>query len=125
MSWLEGLSNDLISISCKRAQQTSRSQVFSPVEDAFDEIAATLLNLERQLCRAFLFRTHLARLKRIEVSGAHPSWLWGRRATCLSDLLVGEASPVHRGNRTEGNEDNEGFSSLGRTEPLLPLLSSV
>jgi hypothetical protein len=28
---------------------------FSPVEDAFDEIAATLLNLERQLCRAFLF----------------------------------------------------------------------
>jgi hypothetical protein len=40
-------------------------------------------------------------------------------------LLAGEASPVHRGNRTEGNEDNEGFSSLRRTESLLPLLSSV
>jgi hypothetical protein len=34
-------------------------------------------------------------------------------------------SNLFRGNRTEGNEDNEGFSSLGRTESLLPLLSSV
>jgi hypothetical protein len=33
---------------------------FSPVEDASDEIAATLLNLERQLCRAFLFRLDIS-----------------------------------------------------------------
>jgi hypothetical protein len=69
-----GLSNDLISIWCKRAQQTSRSQVFSPGEDAFDEIAATLLNLARQLCRAFLFRTPLARSKS-SPAGAQPSSL--------------------------------------------------
>jgi hypothetical protein len=32
----------------------------SPVEDASDEIAATLLNLERQLCRVFLFRLDIS-----------------------------------------------------------------
>jgi hypothetical protein len=59
--------NDLISIWCKRAQQTSRSQVFSPVEDAFDEIAATLLNLKQQLCRVFLFS--------LDISGQPKEWL--------------------------------------------------
>jgi hypothetical protein len=59
--------SDAISIWCERAQQTSRSQVLSPVEDAFDEIAVTLLNLKQQLCRAFLFR--------LDISGQPKEWL--------------------------------------------------
>src|SRR6266550_711130 len=40
-------------------------------------------------------------------------------------LFIIKSSPVHRGNRTEGNEDNEGFSSLGRTESLLPSVQNL
>ena len=37
------------------------------------------------LCWTEPFRTHLALLKRLEVSGAQPSWLLTRRASCLPD----------------------------------------
>jgi len=55
---------------------------FQLVEHASDEVAGTFPNLERQLCRVFLFRISLALLKS-SPAGAQPSWLWGRRASAF------------------------------------------